>query len=68
MHTLESILEVGKYKGKTIKSVIFTDFKYIKWCINNIKGFTLDDESNQYLIKTENSQPSPYKPTISKFK
>ena len=34
----------GKWKGKCIGEIMMTDFQYIKWCIDNIPSFEMNDE------------------------
>lgn len=34
----------GKWKGKCIGETIMTDFQYIKWCIDNIPSFEMNEE------------------------
>ena len=34
----------GKWKGKCIGEIMMTDFQYIRWCIDNILLFEMDEE------------------------
>ena len=34
----------GQYKGKCISEIMMTDFQYIKWCIDNISEFKMNEE------------------------
>lgn len=34
----------GKWKGKCIGEIMMTDFQYIKWCIDNIPSFEMNEE------------------------
>lgn len=34
----------GKWKGKCIGEMMMIDFQYIKWCIDNIPSFEMNDE------------------------
>ena len=34
----------GKWKGKCIGETMMTDFQYIKWCIDNIPSFEMNEE------------------------
>lgn len=34
----------GKWKGKCIGEIMMIDFQYIKWCINNIPSFEINEE------------------------
>ena len=37
-------LYFGKYKGSRIDDILETDPEYLAWCVENVKGFCLDDE------------------------
>ena len=43
-YTQTDKLTFGKYKGKTIREVLQIDADYIKWCQDNVKGFSMDEE------------------------
>jgi len=45
-----SILSFGKFKGQLIKDI---DFEYIKWCINNLSSFKLEEDYLYELIKAK---------------
>ena len=34
----------GKWKGKCIGEIMMLDFQYIKWCIDNIPSFEMNEE------------------------
>ena len=34
----------GQYKGKCIGEIMMADFQYIKWCIDNIPSFEMNEE------------------------
>ena len=34
----------GKWKGKCIGEIMMIDFQYIKWCIDNIPTFIMNEE------------------------
>ena len=34
----------GKWKGKCVGEIMMTDFQYIKWCIDNIPSFEMNEE------------------------
>ena len=34
----------GQYKGKCIGEIMMVDFQYIKWCIDNIPSFEINEE------------------------
>ena len=40
----------GKYKGMKFKELAAKNPKYVKWCLENVKGFKLNDEAKK-LIK-----------------
>jgi len=44
--------DFGKYKGKGIGDIIFLDRQYIRWCLNNIPTFKLN-EREQILFDTD---------------
>ena len=39
----------GKYKGRSIMSVLDENPAYVEWCVNNIKWFSLDDTEQKRL-------------------
>ena len=43
------IFTFGKYKGRSIMSVLDENPAYIEWCFNNIKWFSLDDTEQKRL-------------------
>lgn len=43
------IFTFGKYKYKTYLEVIKSDPWYVKWCLRNIKDFSLTADENTYL-------------------
>lgn len=42
---LDDIFEFGKHVDKRVEDVIADYPDYIKWCIDTIDGFVLDDEA-----------------------
>ena len=36
----------GKWKGKCIGEIMMIDFQYIKWCIDNIPSFEMNEEED----------------------
>ena len=40
---LDSSLNFGKYKGKSIATILSADPSYLVWCNENIDWFELDD-------------------------
>lgn len=41
----------GKYKGHTVQEVIEIDRSYITWCMENLKGWELDNEAYEYYMR-----------------
>jgi hypothetical protein len=39
----------GKYKGKSLKGVIFNDRYYIGWLLKNYKAFKMDKAAKEYF-------------------
>lgn len=40
---LDTILNFGKYQGKTLKDVATENIMYIEWCIMNLDNFAIND-------------------------
>lgn len=54
---LQDVVDFGKYSKKpyhdvTIETIIEMDSKYLRWCIENIKYFELDEEAQDALVKS----------------
>jgi hypothetical protein len=49
MYTLDTKIKFGKHKLFTIQEVIDDDPTYIEWCLDNVKGFELDDAAMDYF-------------------
>jgi hypothetical protein len=60
---LDEIFEFGFHKGKTVKEVITSDKTYFDWCKNNIKGFFISKEIQNYTkdYLRLNSEPKEIK-------
>ena len=43
--SLNSKFDFGKHKGKNVAEIIENEPTYIKWCIENIDNFELDNEA-----------------------
>lgn len=43
--SLNDVFLFGKHKGETIKSVIVGEPWYVRWCIDNVEGFKLDNDA-----------------------
>jgi len=42
VYSLNDVLDFGKYKGKTVKEVIYCDLGWIKWAVNSAERFFFD--------------------------
>ena len=42
---LTDVLDFGKHQSKTIEDVIEDDPLYIDWCMQEVEGFTLDNDA-----------------------
>ena len=51
--TLQDPLTFGKCKGATLEVVIKQDPSYIRWCMENIPWFKIDEEAEIVLIMHE---------------
>lgn len=49
-YALDDVLNFGKYRHSTIRSIIEHDEAYLKWCITSIPNFTLTDAAWEYAI------------------
>jgi hypothetical protein len=47
--TLKDKFHFGKYAGYTIMDIIERDPSYVRWCLNTIEYFKLDDTAFQEL-------------------
>ena len=45
IYSLDSLIDFGKHKGKTIKDVICKDVTYIEWAVTQVTSFELDNEA-----------------------
>jgi hypothetical protein len=43
-HEMDTILQFGKYKGETVRSVLLQNSKYVPWCLINNEFFVISDE------------------------
>jgi len=39
----------GMYKGQKVNDIIKQNPSYIRWCLNNVSYFTLDDNQKELL-------------------
>lgn len=51
IYKLDSIIDFGKHKGKTIEDVIIENVTYIEWAIGKIKWFNLDEKAKLFCKK-----------------
>ena len=42
-YDLDDELSFGKYKGKTVEEVLEDDPTYLRWCLENVPSFVVDD-------------------------
>lgn len=43
MYDLDSVMGFGKYKDETVEEVLEKDPTYLRWCLENIPRFTVDN-------------------------
>jgi hypothetical protein len=58
MHSLETALTFGKYRGLSVAAIIRFNAKYLAWAIKNVPAFDLDAEARkvgQRAINAENA-------------
>jgi uncharacterized protein (DUF3820 family) len=51
---MDDRLSFGKHNGREVWDLIEREPDYLFWCIENIKGFELDNEAFEALNKTVN--------------
>jgi hypothetical protein len=44
-YKLTNKIQFGKYKGDTIAEILAKVPQYIEWCLDEVKGFSLDDKA-----------------------
>ena len=47
--TTDDVLDFGKHNGEQVYYVIYYHPKYIRWCLETIEEFHLDDEAFSML-------------------
>jgi len=47
-------IKFGKYKGESLQFVIVKDSRYLNWCIENVRGFELNDECKKMIKDYDN--------------
>lgn len=56
---LNDKIRFGKWKGYSVRGVISEDVKYIEWALENVAGFSIDEEAKalywEYLEIYENA-------------
>jgi hypothetical protein len=50
-YDMQDIFTFGKYKGSSLEDVIYDDFKYIVWCLDNLEWFQVTEAVYEELIK-----------------
>lgn len=53
-------LSFGKYEGQVIDDIIDTNPKYIQWCLENVKWFSLSKSLVQRLANALNAENPEY--------
>lgn len=48
---INEVFKFGKYKGQTILQVLDKNAGYIVWCIQNVKGFQIDENLKQEILR-----------------
>lgn len=51
IYTSSTILEFGRYKGKTFAEVMEEDIEYMKWFIREIDNVVLWDKEEEYMYR-----------------
>jgi ribosomal protein L11 methylase PrmA len=49
MYTMETPLQFGKFKGQTIEHVLAVKPSYIRWALNTVKMFEVDEQVQKAL-------------------
>lgn len=50
MYDLDDELSFGKYKGKTVEEVLEEDPHYLKWAMENVASFVVDNALHDEII------------------
>lgn len=43
-YTADTKFDFGKYKGDTLNGILNTDPEYLKWCVDNVDWFCVEEE------------------------
>lgn len=62
LYALEDVLLFGKYRNRTLKSVLDTDQQYIFWCLSKLPTFEMSNDAWTYAT-TINPSFVAIKPT-----
>ncbi len=49
IYKLESLMNFGKYEGRTVKKIACQDPDYLAWAIDEIEGFELDEKAEEEM-------------------
>lgn len=58
-YSSDDILKFGKYKGQKVKEIAKRDPNYLRWCLNNIDSFKLNEGVNR-IVDENYKVPTPY--------
>lgn len=47
-YALDDVLNFGKYRNRTLRSVLDTDYQYILWCLSNLPTFEMSGDAWTY--------------------
>lgn len=50
IYNMDTKLDFGKHKGRTIKNVFEINPSYIRWAINNVSNFFINDDIYEEII------------------
>lgn len=56
LNNLKSPLKFGKHSGRTLKEVAKIDLSYIKWCVENIEEFGVDQAAINFFETDKSGQ------------
>lgn len=56
MHSLDSVLTFGKYKGLPVRAVLRFNARYFGWAVKNIEWFDMDAEARKVAQRAINKE------------
>lgn len=59
MYDLDSIMGFGKYANSTVEDVLEDDPSYLRWCLENIPRFTVDDALHDAIMEACRRRRNP---------